>query len=227
MTDQEILNAICGFFGAATATVANKLVNSSATFVTDGIVAGDLLINRTDATSTIVLAIDSETTLSVRDDIFVSGEEYLIAGHLEKRWRFSKQDNLLDQPPLKEELEETVGSVLGEINAYPPITSWTLSECYEDIVGGRRSLLLYGSAKNVAQLLLNQWLNEGFSGSVGDLSAENKFSDYSSMYSQIESTFNERLEKLKTAKGKYIKRATVSDNTANILSTTHFWGFRW
>jgi len=79
----------------------------------------------------------------------------------------------------------------------------------------------------VAQLLLNQWLNEGFSGSVGDLSAENKFSDYSSMYSQIESTFNERLEKLKTAKGKYIKRATVSDNTANILSTTHFWGFRW
>jgi hypothetical protein len=227
MTDQEILDRICGLFGVATSTSVSKLVSTSATFITKGVVAGDLVINRTDVTSTIVLAIDSEISLSLRDDIFTTGEEYLIAGHLEKRYRFSKQDNLLDKPPLKEELEEQVYSSLGEINAHPPVTSWTLDTCYGDVVGGRRSLLILGSAKNITQLMVNHWIQEGFTANIDVLQAESKAPEYSSLYSQLESTFNERLEKLKKASEKHIKRATGSTLTENILSVSHIWKHRW
>lgn len=223
----EILDAICGLFGVITTDTANKLIDSSAEFQTKGVSVGDLIINRTDATSSIVLAIDGETQLTLRDDIFDVGEEYLVAGHLEKRWRFSKQDNLLDQPPLKEELEEQVISALGEINAYPPRTIWTLDDCYNDIVGGRRSLLIYGAAKNVTQLILNHWVQEGFNAQIGDLQAETKAPEYESLHAQLEQTFNDRLEKLKTAKEKHIKSASGSSDTVNILSSRSYFNMRW
>lgn len=223
----EILDAICGLFGVITTDAANKLIDSSALFQTKGVSVGDLIVNRTDATHTIVLSVDSETELTLRDDRFDVGDEYIVAGHLEKRWRFSKQDNLLDYPPTKEELDEQVPSALGEINAFPPVTAWTLEDCYNDVVGGRRSLLIFGAAKNVVQLLESHWLGEGFSGQIGDLQAEDKLSNFQSVYSQIETTFNDRLEKLKTTKEKYIKSASGDPNVQNILSTKHFWGLRW
>lgn len=223
----DILDAICGLFGVITTDTVNKLIDSSALFQTKGVLVGDLIINRTDATHTIVLSVDSETELTLRDDRFDVGDEYIIAGHLEKRWRFSKQDNLLDYPPTKEELDEQVPSALGEINAHPPVTTWTLEDCYNDVVGGRRSLLIFGAAKNVVQLLESHWNNEGFDATIGDLSAVSKFGDFTTMYSQIETTFNDRLEKLKMAKEKYIRSASGDPSVQNILSTRHFWGMRW
>ena len=223
----EILDAICGLFGVATSTTAYKLIDSSATFQTKGVSVGDLIINRTDVTSSIVLAVVSETELTLREDIFTIGENYLVAGHLEKRWRFSKQDNLLDQPPLKEELEEQVVSALGEINAYPPKTGWSLEDCYNDVVGGRRSLLMLGSAKNVTQLYVNFWNQEGFDATLGDLVATSKFGDYESLYSQLETSFNDRLEKLKEASEKHITSASGSASTEHILSTRSIWKQRW
>ncbi len=227
MTDQEILDAICGLFGVATTTTAYKLIDSSATFQTRGVVVGDLIINRTDVTSSIVLDVVSEIELTLRDNIFTIGKDYLVAGQLEKRWRFSKQDNLLDQPPLKEELEEQVVSALGEINAYPPKTGWSLEACYNDVVGGRRSLLMLGSAKNVTQLMLNHWIQEGFNAQIGDLQAETKAPEYDSLYSQLETSFNDRLEKLKDGSEKYIKSASGSATTEHILSSRSIWKQRW
>lgn len=228
MTEQEILDAICGLFGVATSTVASQLVDSSATFQTRGVVPGSLITNRTDRTSTIVITVDSETELTLRDDIFTVGEEYLVAGHLEKRWRFSKQDNLLFEPPLREEIEEQVASALGEINAYPPRTIWTMDECYSDIVGGRRSLLIIGSAKNMTQLILNHWVQEGFNSNLVDtLPVETKASEYESLYSQLEASFNERLEKLKTASEKHIQGARGSATAEHIFSSRYIWRQRW
>lgn len=223
----EILDAICGLFGVATSTTANKLVDSSATFQTKGVSVGDLIINRTDAISTVVLAIDSETQLALRDDIFVLGKEYIVAGHLEKRWRFTKQDNLLDKPPVKEELDEQVASALGEINAYPPRTDWSLEDCYNDVIGGRRSLLIFGSAKNVVQLMLNHWVQEGFNAEIDVLRAETKAPEYDTLYNQLETTFNDRLEKLKLGKEKYVKSASGSATTEHILSHKSIWKQRW
>ena len=64
--------------GTADGTTANKLVNSGATFATDGVIIGAMVKNTTDNTYASVTAIDSETQLSLDADIFVSGEDYII-----------------------------------------------------------------------------------------------------------------------------------------------------
>jgi len=58
------------------ATTANKLVDSGADFVTDGIAAGQFAYNSTDDTYSIITAVDDLNTLSLERDIFVSGELY-------------------------------------------------------------------------------------------------------------------------------------------------------
>jgi len=47
-------------------TGTDKLIDSSATFETDGVQAGDIIHNSSDNTYTEVVAVDSETTLSVK-----------------------------------------------------------------------------------------------------------------------------------------------------------------
>lgn len=64
--------------GTTTATTADKLVDSGATFVTDKVKVGDIVYNTTDNTAATVTAVDSETTLSVNANIFASGEAYTV-----------------------------------------------------------------------------------------------------------------------------------------------------
>lgn len=59
-------------------TTASKLVDSAADFVTYLVQVGDIVYNTTDLTQTTVTAIDTLTTLSLADDIFVSGKNYKI-----------------------------------------------------------------------------------------------------------------------------------------------------
>ena len=63
--------------GTADGTTANKLVDSGATFLTDGIKAGHVAFNADDDTSTDVLAV-AEGELTLADDIFVSGDDYYV-----------------------------------------------------------------------------------------------------------------------------------------------------
>lgn len=67
------------FKGRADGTTANKLIDSNALFSTWGVAPGMRVDNRTDGTFTQVTAVDSETTLSVQNDYFVSGEFYTIS----------------------------------------------------------------------------------------------------------------------------------------------------
>jgi len=60
-------------------TTSNKLVDSAVNFTTLSVAAGDRIINTTDNTRTYVTAVDNATTLSIADDIMVSGEDYQIA----------------------------------------------------------------------------------------------------------------------------------------------------
>lgn len=64
--------------GTTDGTTAGKLVHSGADFVTDKVQIGDIVYNTTDLTQTTVTAIDDANTLSLSNDIFVSGEDYLI-----------------------------------------------------------------------------------------------------------------------------------------------------
>jgi len=62
--------------GTSTSTTTDKLVDSGATFESDGVAINQIVRNTTDSTTTYVTAIDSETQLSVDDDLFASGEAY-------------------------------------------------------------------------------------------------------------------------------------------------------
>jgi len=64
--------------GTATMTKANKLVDSNASFETDGVAVNDYISNDTDATNTTVVSVDSETQLTIASDIFTNGEDYTI-----------------------------------------------------------------------------------------------------------------------------------------------------
>ena len=64
-----------------TSTLANKLVDSTASFTTDGTAVGDILRNTTDDESTTVTGIDSASTLSVGANIFTVGEGYTVSSN--------------------------------------------------------------------------------------------------------------------------------------------------
>ncbi len=63
--------------GSATSTTSNKLVDSAASFETN-VSVGDIVFNTTDSTSANVIAVDSDTQLSLDSDIMASGENYEI-----------------------------------------------------------------------------------------------------------------------------------------------------
>jgi len=65
-------------YGTADGTAANKLILSTATFALDGVEIGDVVFDLTGAAQTTVTAVDSNTQLSVADDIFVGGDNFLI-----------------------------------------------------------------------------------------------------------------------------------------------------
>lgn len=73
-----ILNGTPISTGNTDATTASKLEDSTADFVADGVKVGDLVQNTTDGTATHVAAVDDLNTLSLSDDIFVSGENYQV-----------------------------------------------------------------------------------------------------------------------------------------------------
>lgn len=65
--------------GTTTSTTALKLVDSGASFLST-VNEGDVVINTTDTTHSSVISVDSDTELTIDDDIFVSGEGYQIEG---------------------------------------------------------------------------------------------------------------------------------------------------
>ena len=64
--------------GTTDGTTTDKLVNSGADFVTDGVVVGDIAYNTTDGTVATITAVDSATTLTVSADVFPTGKAYII-----------------------------------------------------------------------------------------------------------------------------------------------------
>jgi hypothetical protein len=65
--------------GSCTSTSASHLVDSGATFSTDGVVAGDAVVNTTTGEWSKVATVNSETDLTLRDDIFTSGDDYEVS----------------------------------------------------------------------------------------------------------------------------------------------------
>lgn len=63
--------------GTTSATTANKLVETGQNFATT-VRVGDIVYNTTDSTAATVTSVDSDTTLSLSEDIMESGDSYTI-----------------------------------------------------------------------------------------------------------------------------------------------------
>jgi hypothetical protein len=72
------LNVAPTITGTATSTTTNKLIASAETFATKGVVAGQWVKNVTAGKRSMITAVDSNTALSVNDNIFVSGDAYSV-----------------------------------------------------------------------------------------------------------------------------------------------------
>lgn len=91
--------------GTTTSATAGKLVNSEASFATDGTFVGDTAYNIDDGTTALVTAIDSASTLSLDTDIMASGENYQILAStpnlfpvldlVDKTWSFDEPGQVL------------------------------------------------------------------------------------------------------------------------------------
>lgn len=65
--------------GENTSVAANKLVDSAATFQTDGVSPGMTVYNDTDETDSVIVTVDSETQLTLDTDIFTATDrEYTV-----------------------------------------------------------------------------------------------------------------------------------------------------
>lgn len=64
--------------GTTTSTSSGKLVDATATFITEGLQVGMIVYNTTDSTAATITSVDSQTQLSLNANIFTVGEAYKI-----------------------------------------------------------------------------------------------------------------------------------------------------
>lgn len=67
--------------GTTTSTSSGKLIDTGATFQTDGVTKGMQVFNTTDSTTALVSSVDSETQLTLSSDIFTIGESYEVGDY--------------------------------------------------------------------------------------------------------------------------------------------------
>ena len=67
--------------GTTTSGSATQLIDNTATFLTNGVKLGMIVVNTTDGTQTTVIGIENDTTLTVANNIFaVTAKAYAIYG---------------------------------------------------------------------------------------------------------------------------------------------------
>ena len=114
---KEIKNAVVESLhtlssGTADGTANLHLIDSGATFITDGVKAGDVAQNTTDDTNTTVLSVPSETSLELDSDIFISGEDYLVG----PSFPYGKELNIKPYHDIKSNVSAALVNILTVLN---------------------------------------------------------------------------------------------------------------
>jgi hypothetical protein len=81
-----------------------------------------------------------------------------------------------------------------------------------------RSLLYLGAAKNVIQMLVNMWTQNGFDQTIGELRLENKLNDYRSLYDSLVGEFEKKAERVKKTSQKYVRGISSQSSGYGVLS---------
>lgn len=121
--------------GTTTSTTADKLVDTEADFITDGIAIGDVVENVTDSTFATVTAIDDLNTLSLSADIMTIGEDYIIynvggvaTGTTTDKLVDSAADFITDEVAIGDTVLNLTDSTSATVTAVDSATQLTLSD---------------------------------------------------------------------------------------------------
>lgn len=124
---------------------------------------------------------------------------------VEQRWHFSLSDNMLDYIPNKDDITAAVFDAADDINSFTPNTTYSLTDIYDATDTRWRSLLYLGTAKNVIQMLVNLWTQNGFDATIGDISAPSKLPDYKDLYNTLVTEFDKKVERMKKTSQKFVR----------------------
>lgn len=141
---------------------------------------------------------------------------------IELRYRLSKMDNLLENPPTIDEAEEFIFDALQDINSFPPQTFFTIEQVYDQDASGYdprwKTLLFLAICKYAILQQVVHWTGEGLEGQIDELVAENRRSDYESLLSFITEEFDKKCERLKATSQKFIRHVKGKDIDSTVLS---------
>ena len=124
---------------------------------------------------------------------------------VETRWHFTLADNMLDYIPNKDDVSAAVYDSADDINSFTPNTMFSLVDMYDNPDTRWKSLLYLGAAKNVVQMLLNLWTQNGFDATIGEISAPSKLGDYKDLYNTLVTEFDKKAERLKKTSQKFVR----------------------
>lgn len=141
---------------------------------------------------------------------------------VEHRWHFSLADNILDYIPDIDDISAAVYDAMDDINGFPPNTMMSLVDVYDNPDTRWKSLLYLGTAKNVIQLLVNLWTQNGFDQTIGELRLESKLNDYRSLYDMLVGEFEKKAERVKKTSQKFVKG--ISSKSTGLEITNYLYG---
>ena len=139
-----------------------------------------------------------------------------IVQEVEKRWHFALADNILEYIPDQTDLESAVWDGVDDINDFAPETMFSVSDIWDKGDTRWKSLLYLATAKNIVQMLLNLWTQNGFNATIGDLQADSKLGDYQNLYNTLVGEFDKKADRLKKTSQKFV-RGISSSSMPNVL----------
>jgi len=137
---------------------------------------------------------------------------------VEKRWHFSLADNILDYIPNNDDISAAVYDAADDINGFPPNTLMSFVDIYDHPDTRWKSLLYLATAKNVIQMLVNMWTQNGFDQTIGELRLENKLNDYKSLYDTLVGEFEKKAERVKKTTQKYVRGISSQSSGFGVIS---------
>lgn len=135
----------------------------------------------------------------------------VIVSEVQKRWHFAQTDNILNYIPDCTDLEAAVWDGVDDINDFTPNTTFSVSQIFDNVDTRWKSLLYLASAKNIVQMLLNLWTQNGFDAVIGELNAPSKLGDYQSLYSTLVEEFDKKADRLKRTSQKFVRGISSAD----------------
>lgn len=134
-----------------------------------------------------------------------NGVRRAILHEIELRWRFSKANNLLKNPPTPQETWAAMYDARDDINSFEPQTSFGLLDIYNSPDFRWRNLLYFGTGRHLIRTIMVHWAAEGFDASAGDLNLPDRLPNYEGLYGTFTDEFNTLLERLKLTSQRFVR----------------------